>query len=604
MVPMSVMAMGEITMSAAPTNMNTLHVGDKVTIKVLLPEVTTPKLQFDLVFDTDKFQYNDDVDISNVSAKLSIAKAQITTEDSSKLRLVATGMNPVKFESGTTAMTASFTVKESYGTVATAFRLDNLKGTTDVSLSTVPLSATILKAPITSVSATVSQPVKGQPLDFNGTVDASAPYSITSVEWFEGTDATGTPVTSPATAKANQYYYARITLKANTGETFAEGVTPSVAGATISGKNVSPDGKTLTFNAKFPATGTATLTGILIPGLTVAVPTAKPNETQTKSTPIAVVGVYDDPNINPTVAATLEIVGTAPTGVSLEGNILKVTNHASAGKVRVLATFEGKTDNKEISITKDGPAATAIVATAPTTGTNITIPNGGTTTSGQCSYKVYDQYGAEKTGTSATWKMKLDPTTATGVTLIDANGSISVTSGATACKATLYAEIGEVKSNEITFNIARAASVPTSLTIEGSADSVTVPTVTEPGTTNCAYASYTAKVKDQYGEVMTGQTIEWSFTDKPGVTFNNGQLTVTNKADAGTVTITAKSGAFTETKTVTINKAAAEVSIVKITAQENEPPVTIITCTGTQRLEYYTATTYDQYGNEKQDDVT
>ena len=138
MTPMSVMAMGEITMSAAPTNMNTLHVGDKVTIKVLLPEVTTQKLQFDLVFDTDKFQYNDDVDISNVSAQLNIAKAQITTDDSSRLRLVATGMSSVKFASGTIAMTASFTVKESYGTVATAFRLDNLKGTTDVSLSTVP----------------------------------------------------------------------------------------------------------------------------------------------------------------------------------------------------------------------------------------------------------------------------------------------------------------------------------------------------------------------------------------------------------------------------------------------------------------------------------
>ena len=349
----------------------------------------------------------------------------------------------------------------------------------------------------------------------------------------------------------------------------------------------------------------ATLTGILIPGLTVAVPTAKPGETVTKDTPIVVLGVYDDPNIyNHTVAATLEIVGTAPTGVTLEGNTLKVTNEASAGKVRVLATFEGEHDNKEITITKDTPVETAIVAKAPATGTDIIIPNGGTNTSGQCSYKVYDQYGAEMTGSHATWKMELDPTTATGVHLIDANGSISVTSGATACKATLYAEIGEVKSNEITFNIARATSVATSLTIEGSADSVNVPTVTEPGTTKCAYESYTAKVKDQYGAEMPGQTIAWSFTENPGVTFNNGQLTVTNKADAGTVTITAKSGTLTATKTVTINKDAAKVSIVKITAQDNEPPVTTIICTGSQRLEYYTATVYDQYGNEKQDDVT
>lgn len=350
------------------------------------------------------------------------------------------------------------------------------------------------------------------------------------------------------------------------------------------------------------AAAPATLTGILIPGLTVAVPTAKPGETVTKDTPIVVLGVYDDPNIyNHTVAATLEIVGTAPTGVTLEGNTLKVTNEASAGKVRVLATFEGNHDNKEITITKADSKETAIVATAPTTGTNITIPNGGTTTSGNCSYKVYDQYGAEMTGSHATWKM--DPETVAGVTLTT-DGAIAVNSAAKTGTVKLYAEGSGVKSNEITFNIAREVSVPTSLTIEGSADSVNVPTVTEPGTTSCEYASYTAKVKDQYGEVMDGQTIAWSVTGNPGVTFNNGQLTVTNKATDANVTITATSGTLSANKNVTINKDTAKVSIVKITGQDDATPVTIITCTGTQRLEYYTATAYDQYGNEKQDDVT
>lgn len=206
------------------------------------------------------------------------------------------------------------------------------------------------------------------------------------------------------------------------------------------------------------------------------------------------------------------------------------------------------------------------------------------------------------TGSHATWKM--DPETVAGVTFIPANGSISVNNTATTSTVKLYAESGGVKSNEITFNIARETSVAKSLTIEGSIDSVTVPTVTEPGTTNCAYAAYTATVKDQYGAEMTGQTIVWSVTENPGVTINNGQLTVTNKADAGTVTITAKSGALTATKTVNINKDAAKVSIVKITAQDNKPPVTIITCTGSQRLEYYTATAYDQYGKGIQEDVT
>lgn len=353
-----------------------------------------------------------------------------------------------------------------------------------------------------------------------------------------------------------------------------------------------------------------TLKGIDIitnPALTLAVPTAAPNAAATNERSLAVTGVYDDGSGGP-VAVTWEITTSPiPKGVSLDGSTLKVTNEAKAGTFGIKATYtDGSTtytDSETVTIKKDGPVATAIVATAPAT-TSITVPTGSTTTSGNCSYKVYDQYGAEMPGTTATWKMKLEPATVTGVTLIPANGSISVTSDATACKAILYAEIGEVKSNEITFNIARAASVATSLTIEGSADSVNVPTVTEPGTTECAYASYTAKVKDQYGEVMPGQTIAWSITDNPGVAINNGQLTVTNKATAGNVTITAKSGTLTATKTVTINKDTAKETFVKITAQDNEPPVTTIICTGSQRLEYYTATVYDQYGNEKQDDVT
>ena len=424
----------------------------------------------------------------------------------------------------------------------------------------------------------------------------------------ETADYTGSITWDPTIAAggkfaANTEYTANVTLNAKGEYKFASDVNPTVTDATISDKNVTDDGKTLTFNAKFTATGTATLKGILIPGLTVAVPTAKPNETQTKSTPIVVVGVYDDPNFNPTVAATLKITtDPIPDGVSLEGNILKVTNKAEACKVRVLATFEGKTDNKEINITKDTPAASAIVAAPPAT-TDIAVPNGGTNTSGNCSYKVYDQYGAEKTGISATWKMKLDPETVTGVTLTP-DGAIAVTNAATACTATLYAEGSGLKSNEITFHIARETSVATSLTIEGSADSVTVPTVTEPGTTKCEYAAYTAKVLDQYGAEMTGKTIEWSVTGNPGVTINNGQLIVTNKATGDNVTITAKYGTLTANKTVTINKDTAKVSIVKITAQDNEPPVTIITCTGSQRLVPYTATVYDQYGEEKQDDVT
>lgn len=453
-------------------------------------------------------------------------------------------------------------------------------------------------ATITSVSATVSQPVKGYPLDTSVNVYGATAYTA-DVMW----KADGGTVTGDA--QADTVYTALITLKAKEGESFSSSLNNTTTPGDYSIEWLNSTELLLT--KEFDRTQVKGTTGITIDDttLTVAVPTAEPGKEQKAELPLTAKVNYDD-GTNETVDVSWSIVtDPKPDGVDIEEDgKLTVTNKAAGGEVEVKAAYNGMTDTKTVTITKETLKPSAIVATAPTTGTNITIPNGGTETSGQCSYKVYDQYGAEKTGTSATWKMKLEPETATGVHLIDANGSISVTSGATTCKAILYAEIGAVKSNEITFNIARAASVPTSLTIEGSADSVTVPTVTEPGTTKCEYASYTATVKDQYGEAMDGQTFEWSVTENPGVTINNGQLTVTNKATAGDVTITVKSGTFTKTKTVTINKAAAEVSIVTITAQDNEPPVTIIACTGTQRLEYYTATAYDQYGNEKQDDVT
>ena len=425
-----------------------------------------------------------------------------------------------------------------------------------------------------------------------------------------GTNYTGSITWAPAVDggkfAANTAYTANVTLTANTGYQFANGVNPTVAGATISDKNVTDGGKTLTFNAKFTATGTATLKDILIPGLTVAVPTAKPNETQTKSTPIVVVGVYDDPNFNPTVAATLKITtDPIPDGVSLEGNILKVTNKAEACKVRVLATFEGKTDNKEINITKDTPAASAIVAAPPAT-TDIAVPNGGTNTSGNCSYKVYDQYGAEMTGISATWKMKLEPATVTGVTLIPANGSISVTNAATTCKATLYAESGALKSNEITFNITRETSKVTSVRVNAPEYLMKVPKVTEPGTPNQVSQQFApAKVLDQYGQEMTGQTVTWSVADATGNSVtgvsidNNGLLTVTNEAPAITVYVTATCLGIESNKSkVTINKEPAKATLVEICNQVGDGPETnLIIPTGsiTNNVDY-TAKVYDQYG--------
>ena len=122
-----------------------------------------------------------------------------------------------KIAQGTTGSVTLKTTQHSYGEPGGS--------SASVDCDVTPATVTISKAPISSVTASVEKPEAGKALDFTGTVDSSAPYSIAKVEWFEGTNAFGTPVTAPATAKAEQQYYARITLTAGSGESFADSVT-------------------------------------------------------------------------------------------------------------------------------------------------------------------------------------------------------------------------------------------------------------------------------------------------------------------------------------------------------------------------------------------
>ena len=593
-----VYATGKLVVKAE-SDKGIVHKGDTFTISVKVGGTSEQigAMQVKLVYDKTKVSFQSGNN-GEFGEKFTSQKTVTDQDDGAETYVsgaYAVNDEALNNENESVLFTATFSVLvDEAGNITPELRVEDVYDGdyNSIGVDMVQTTVTITSATSNELPVTIAKPVTGGTPQ--GSITETADYTGT-IAW-EG---------SPSTFAASTEYTANVTLTAKGSYRFDNNVKPTVAGATsVTVESVADDGSTLTFNAKFSATGTATLKDILIPGLTVAVPTAKPNETQTKSTPIVVVGVYDDPNFNPTVAATLKITtDPIPDGVSLEGNILKVTNKAEACKVRVLATFEGKTDNKEITITKEESKATHIVATAPATGTNITIPNGGSISSGNCSYTVYDQYGAEKTGASATWKM--EPETVQGVTFVPANGSFSVNNTATTCTVKLHAESGTLKSNEITFNIAREASVAKSLTIEGSADSVTVPTVSAPGATNSADVTYTATVKDQYGAVIPNPNVEWNVTDATGVSIDdNGKLTVTNKADAGPVTITATSGTLSATKTVTINKDTAKETFVKITAQDNEPPVTLIICTGSPRLEYYTATVYDQYGKEIQDEVT
>ena len=91
---------------------------------------------------------------------------------------------------------------------------DDVQLTTVPALNTKTISATILKAPISSVTAKVDAPQKGVTLDTSVDLGGAMAYTGT-VKWYVGeTEATET------IAKANTEYTAKITLTASSGESF------------------------------------------------------------------------------------------------------------------------------------------------------------------------------------------------------------------------------------------------------------------------------------------------------------------------------------------------------------------------------------------------
>ena len=440
---------------------------------------------------------------------------------------------------------------------------------------------------------------------------------VTPETAISGTNYTGsitwTPTDTGGKFAANTEYTANVTLTAKTGYQFASDVNPIVTNATsVTDKNVAAGGKTLTFKAAFPHTGNKTLNGIDIitnPPLTVAVPTAAPNATATNERSLAVTGVYDDGSGGP-VAATWKITtDPKPTGVTLVGSTLKVTNEAEAGKVRVEVAFDSFTDAEFVTITKDAPVESAIVLTAPAS-TTVAVPKSDTPNEIDLPTAiVYDQYGKPMTGTFSITYEIVD-TAPTGVTLNTAGGKMKVKrfaqAGVVEIVGKLTTTAGTVTSDPVTYTITRETSQVTSVSVIAPEYIMYVPKVTKPGTQNQVSQQFNpAKVLDQYGQEMTGKTVTWNVTDDAGKSVtgvsidNTGKLTVTNEAPAITVYATATCSSIVSNKSkVTINKEPAKATLVEICDQAYNGPETslLIPAATFTNSEAYTAKVYDQYG--------
>ena len=431
-----------------------------------------------------------------------------------------------------------------------------------------------------------------------------------------GTNYTGSITWTPADTggkfAADTAYTANVTLTANSGYQFADGVNPTVAGSTsVTGVKVRDSGSKLEFKATFPKTDTKTLKDIDIitkPALELAVPKAAPNATATNERSLAVTGVYDDGSGGP-VAVNWEITtDPIPKGVYLDGSTLKVTNEAEDGTFTIKATSieGGYTDIETVTITKDTPVESAIVATAPAT-TTVAVPKSDTPNEIDLpTAAVYDQYG-KPIATSPTITYKIVSGTSTGVTLAPGYGKIEVYRTAQAGEVKIVGKLGTtLTSDPVTYTITRETSQVTSVHVYAPEYIMNVPKVTKPGTQKKAYQQFDpAKVLDQYGQEMSGQTVTWSVADATGNSVTGvsidatGNLAVTNEAPAITVYVTATcSGIESNKSKVTLKKETEKATLVEICNQVYKAPETslLIPAATFTNSEAYTAKVYDQYG--------
>ena len=280
-------------------------------------------------------------------------------------------------------------------------------------------TVTIPKAPITSVSASVSVPTTGKPLDFTGTVASGAPYIIKKVEWFEGTNASGTSLSNPTTAKPEQFYYARITLKANPGETFDEKFKTGAANGDYSVTRVSSTELLLT--KAYPKTGSVTVTKVQIAGTapTPKVPEAlgidQPGTATVTNTFSVTVFMDGSPVVKPS-GVKWSVSGLEGVTADPDTGDLTISSNCPEGKIELTATYGGKSDTAKLTVFRDAPVVKWLKIVDPATGgepqTTIIRPVGDNPADMidvDYEARVYDQFSQPATITTVDWKLNPEP---------------------------------------------------------------------------------------------------------------------------------------------------------------------------------------------------
>ena len=207
-----------------------------------------------------------------------------------------------------------------------------------------------------------------------------------------------------------------------------------------------------------------------------------------------------------------------------------VVTGVAAGSATITATSSGKTGTSSVTVTA-GPPPAPVVTTVTVAPTSASVVAGATTT---LQATVKDQNGNVMTGQTVTWSSS----NAAAATVSVSGVVTGVAAGSATITATSSGKTG-------TSNITVTASPPP-------APVVTTVTVAPTSASVIAGATTTlqATVKDQNGNVMTGQAVTWSTSNAAAATVSASGV-VTGVA-AGSATITATSSGKTGTSAITV----------------------------------------------------
>jgi uncharacterized protein YjdB len=204
-----------------------------------------------------------------------------------------------------------------------------------------------------------------------------------------------------------------------------------------------------------------------------------------------------------------------------------VVTGVAAGSATITAGSSGVSGTSAITVTA-GPPPPPVVTTVTVAPTSASVVAGATTT---LQATVKDQNGNAMTGQTVTWS-----TNNAAAATVNSSG---VVTGVAAGSATITAtSSGKIGTSSIT--VTAVAPVVTTVTVAPTSASIVAGATT----------TLQATVKDQNGNVMTGQTVTWTTNNAAAATVNSSGV-VTGVA-AGSATITATSSGKTGTSSITV----------------------------------------------------